>query len=79
MANQYSQVFELVKQTENIAQSFQIPTSTMLSEIQQVLKPTKTTKQKRNRNLAEFYGRKWAEVLRNGALRCIAPFYRLRK
>lgn len=35
MANQYSQVFELVKQTENIAQSFQIPTSTMLSEIQQ--------------------------------------------
>ena len=34
MANQYSQVFELVKQTENIAQSFQLPTSTIASEIQ---------------------------------------------
>lgn len=44
-----------------------------------LLKPTKTTKQKRNRNLAEFYGRKWAEVLKNGALRCIAPFLLKRK
>ena len=44
-----------------------------------MLKPTKTTKQKRNRNLAEFYGRKWAEVLKNGALRCIAPFLLKRK
>ena len=44
-----------------------------------MLKPTKTTKQKRNRDLAKFYGRKWAEVLRNGALLCIAPFLLKRK
>lgn len=44
-----------------------------------VLKPTKTTKQKSNRDLAEFYGRKWAEVLRNRALLGIAHFLLKRK
>ena len=33
-----------------------------------LLKPTKTTKQKRNRDLAEFYGRKWSEVLKTKGL-----------
>lgn len=35
MANQYSQVFELVKQTEDVAQKYQLPVSSLISDIQQ--------------------------------------------
>lgn len=40
-----------------------------------MLKPTKTTKQKSNRDLAEFYGRKWSKVLKTKGLSESSLFY----
>ncbi|WP_370429626.1 LysR family transcriptional regulator [Actinobacillus pleuropneumoniae] len=42
--------------------------------IEQLLRTTKTKKQKSNRDLVEFYGRKWFRTLKTGALWWIAPF-----